>query len=47
MAGTLWRYKALLPVPTDIEESPNTEPGFTRLLGSRLPRGVRGLRPIG
>ena len=28
----IWRYKALLPVPTDIEESPNTEPGFTRLL---------------
>src|SRR3954447_17598173 len=26
------RYKALLPVPTDIEQSPNTEPGFTRLL---------------
>lgn len=28
----LWRYKALLPVPDDIESSPNTEPGFTRLL---------------
>lgn len=28
----IWRYKALLPVPTDIESSPNTEPGFTRLL---------------
>ncbi|WP_246159671.1 threonine synthase [Nocardioides antri] len=28
----IWRYKALLPVPTDIEASPNTEPGFTRLL---------------
>ena len=27
-----WRYKALLPVPDDIEQSPNTEPGFTRLL---------------
>jgi threonine synthase len=31
----IWRYKALLPVPTDIEESPNTEPGFTRLLEAR------------
>ncbi len=31
----MWRYKALLPVPTDIEESPNTEPGFTRLLEAR------------
>src|SRR5918998_4293040 len=28
----MWRYKALLPVPSDIEQSPNTEPGFTRLL---------------
>ena len=28
----IWRYKALLPVPDDIEESPNMEPGFTRLL---------------
>src|SRR3546814_193064 len=28
----IWRYKALLPVPEDIEQSPNTEPGFTRLL---------------
>jgi threonine synthase len=28
----IWRYQPLLPVPTDITESPNTEPGFTRLL---------------
>jgi threonine synthase len=28
----IWRYKSLLPVPDDIESSPNTEPGFTRLL---------------
>src|SRR4051812_42273816 len=28
----IWRYKALLPVPDDIEDSPNMEPGFTRLL---------------
>ncbi|HEU4567317.1 MAG TPA: threonine synthase [Marmoricola sp.] len=31
----IWRYKALLPVPEDIESSPNTEPGFTRLLQAR------------
>src|SRR5688500_10256842 len=30
--ANIWRYKALLPVPTDIEQSPNMEPGFTRLL---------------
>jgi threonine synthase len=28
----IWRYKALLPVPDDIELSRNLEPGFTRLL---------------
>jgi threonine synthase len=30
--ANIWRYKALLPVPDDIETSPNLEPGFTRLL---------------
>src|SRR3954464_868063 len=30
--ANIWRYQALLPVPADITESPNTEPGFTRLL---------------
>ena len=30
--ANIWRYKALLPVPEDIESSPNTEPGYTRLL---------------
>ena len=30
--NNIWRYKALLPVPDDIKTSPNTEPGFTRLL---------------
>ena len=30
--ANIWRYQALLPVPTDITESPNTEPGYTRLL---------------
>ncbi|MGN6132267.1 MAG: threonine synthase [Nocardioidaceae bacterium] len=28
----IWRYQALLPVPSDITASPNMEPGFTRLL---------------
>jgi threonine synthase len=30
--ANIWRYRSLLPVPTDIVDSPNTEPGFTRLL---------------
>ncbi len=33
--SNIWRYKALLPVPDDIEQSPNMEPGFTRLLQAR------------
>ena len=33
--SNIWRYKALLPVPDDIEQSPNTEPGFTRLLEAK------------
>jgi threonine synthase len=42
----IWRYQALLPVPTDITGSPNMEPGFTRLikannLGREL--GIRNL----
>jgi threonine synthase len=28
----IWRYQPLLPVPEDIAATPNTEPGFTRLL---------------
>jgi threonine synthase len=30
--ANIWRYQALLPVPSDITESRNTEPGYTRLL---------------
>jgi threonine synthase len=39
----LWRYQALLPVPADITESPNTEPGFTRLLRADNLAGELGL----
>jgi threonine synthase len=28
----IWRYKKLLPVPSTVEEIPNTEPGCTRLV---------------
>ncbi|MYW96889.1 threonine synthase [Amycolatopsis rubida] len=28
----IWRYKKLLPVPSTVEETPNTEPGCTRLV---------------
>ncbi|CAN5350832.1 threonine synthase [soil metagenome] len=29
---SIWRYHALLPVPSDIATIPNTDPGFTRLV---------------
>src|SRR5690606_40486089 len=29
---SIWRYKKLLPVPSNVEEYPNTEPGCTRLV---------------
>ena len=44
----IWRYKALLPVPDDIEQSPNMEPGFTRLLKAAQPRPrARHREPLG
>jgi threonine synthase len=42
----IWRYKALLPVPTDIDSSPNTEPGFTRLLEAKNLAAQLGLRRL-
>ncbi|WP_116044762.1 threonine synthase [Amycolatopsis palatopharyngis] len=42
----IWRYKKLLPVPSNVEEIPNTEPGCTRLVrADRLAKalGVRKL----
>ncbi|GAA4833904.1 threonine synthase [Actinomycetospora corticicola] len=43
---SIWRYKKLLPVPTTVEDHPNMDPGFTRLiradrLGAEL--GIRNL----
>ncbi|REE96400.1 threonine synthase [Thermomonospora umbrina] len=28
----IWRYRGLLPVPSNVESTPNTEPGLTRLV---------------
>ncbi|HKS47799.1 MAG TPA: threonine synthase [Amycolatopsis sp.] len=37
----IWRYKKLLPVPSTVEETPNTEPGCTRLIrADRLARAL-------
>ena len=42
---SIWRYKGLLPVPSDVDAHPNTDPGFTRLvkadrLGAALDHGA-------
>src|SRR5437588_9745890 len=29
---SIWRYRALLPVPSTVDIHPNTEPGLTRLV---------------
>ena len=42
----IWRYRALLPVPEDITESPNTEPGFTRLLRAGNLAGALGIERL-
>lgn len=44
--ANIWRYKALLPVPDDIESSPNTEPGFTRLLDAKNLAAALGLSQV-
>ncbi|MCW2902461.1 MAG: threonine synthase [Streptosporangiaceae bacterium] len=30
--ANIWRYRGLLPVPANVTETPNTEPGWTRLV---------------
>ncbi|MBB4682517.1 threonine synthase [Amycolatopsis jiangsuensis] len=42
----IWRYKKLLPVPSTVEETPNTEPGGTRLVrADRLAKAL-GLKRV-
>ncbi|MGA3154993.1 MAG: threonine synthase [Streptosporangiaceae bacterium] len=42
----LWRYASLLPVPPDVADRPNTEPGWTRLVrADQLARAI-GVRTL-
>ena len=42
----IWRYASLLPVPTSVTQTPNLEPGFTKLVrADRLAREL-GLRRL-
>src|SRR4051794_21076484 len=41
---SIWRYRKLLPVPDNVDDHPNTEPGLTRLIrADRLAKAL-GLR---
>lgn len=42
----IWRYKQLLPVPSNVEEVPNTEPGCTRLIKADRLAAELGLKRV-
>ncbi len=43
---SIWRYRQLLPVPTDVADHPNTEPGMTRLLRADRLAEALGVRRL-
>src|SRR6201991_110175 len=43
---SIWRYRQLLPVPTTVQEHPNTEPGLTRLIKADRLGAALGLRNL-
>jgi threonine synthase len=43
---SIWRYRELLPVPTDVQTRPNTEPGLTRLIKADRLGAELGLRNL-
>jgi threonine synthase len=42
----IWRYRGLLPVPADVAETPNTEPGCTRLVRADQLAESLGIRAL-
>ena len=42
----IWRYASLLPVPPDVAETPNTEPGWTHLVRADNLARVLGMRAL-
>jgi threonine synthase len=43
---SIWRYASLLPVPPDVADRPNTEPGGTRLVRADRLAAALGLRTL-
>jgi threonine synthase len=44
--SSIWRYASLLPVPPDVAASPNTEPGWTRLVRADQLARALGMRRL-
>src|ERR687890_329260 len=43
---SIWRYRHLLPVPSDVQSHPNTEPGLTRLIKADRLAAALGVRSL-
>jgi threonine synthase len=43
---SIWRYRALLPVPDNVAAHPNTEPGMTRLIRADRLAAALGVRTL-
>ncbi|MBW0115253.1 threonine synthase [Pseudonocardia abyssalis] len=43
---SIWRYRGLLPVPSTVQEHPNTEPGLTRLIKADRLGAALGIRNL-
>ncbi|ALG07502.1 threonine synthase [Kibdelosporangium phytohabitans] len=42
----IWRYRGLLPVPSDVDTHPNTEPGLTRLVKADRLAAALGVKSL-
>ena len=43
---SIWRYRGLLPVPSDVDAFPNTDPGLTRLVKADRLAAALGVRSL-
>jgi threonine synthase len=43
---SIWRYRQLLPVPSTVQQHPNTEPGLTRLIKADRLGAALGIRNL-
>jgi threonine synthase len=43
---SIWRYRRLLPVPSDVDSHPNTEPGLTRLIKADRLAAALGVKSL-